>query len=338
MELINFTKILEEIYYPEVKVLPANYTVEISEELTIINGNKLLFNDFESNVFYKDFCWNLLESVKKDIVDNFITSKTRVKVLFDIKQIKTELLNVENFIITYKHNNLNDVHKMFYEHSIERNIPLADELRNANFSDLNSNKYIKYSEELKELINEDNIKEVEKFIHSFISTQIILFGELVSTIELYESFIENISSEEFKNKEVLNELSFIRNVIPEFEKNKVFTHGNLKEIRTLDIKQVALFYDYLEKAKLIIQYKYKKDKAFLAHHLTGYSEHNLRAKEGFPFIDAIKEDRKGHVHKKNKKDIDFFNLKTVREQIANVIKLVDKDIERLSIKKNESHP
>jgi hypothetical protein len=171
------------------------------------------------------------------------------------------------------------------------------------------------------------------FIHNFVIYQKSAYIEIKQNIKLYEGFIENLSSAEFKNKDSLYELNFIKYNITEDQVLKKPLQRNVKAISTLDIRQVALMYDYFEKAKLIIEYKFKKDKAFVANLMTGYSEKNLIS-EGFLDIKSVKSDRDKYVVYPGKEKPDLYNLKSVKSALKDVLKRVDEDIKTFSAPKS----
>jgi len=100
---------------------------------------------------------------------------------------------------------------------------------------------------------------------------------------------------------------------------------NMK-IDTLDIRQTALLFDYLEKAKLILPYN-NKDKASFAHYLTGHAKDKIRTDKGFGMIESIRKDRE---KPKKHEDVEFYNLKTVKNELNRVVRMINADIERLS--------
>jgi hypothetical protein len=89
-----------------------------------------------------------------------------------------------------------------------------------------------------------------------------------------------------------------------------------------------LLFDYLEQAELILPYT-NKDKAVFAYYLTGHSKDKIRADKGFGVIESIRKDRE---KPKEYNEVEFYNLKTVKNHLKGVIKMINRDIERFSEK------
>lgn len=108
-------------------------------------------------------------------------------------------------------------------------------------------------------------------------------------------------------------------------KAKYLTHPKPTETRKLifDKYQSALFFSYLEEAR-IIQPHSNTSLATILHILTGYSEQNLRTKDGLGDLDGIKTDKK-----KSQKNVEkHHNLKTIKQGLNIILNLIDKEIER----------
>jgi len=326
IEVINLA--FQQVFYPEIGI--AKLENESEDEFFKINDFTLTFNLFSNKEVYNDFVWFLIEDIEKEIKNNIKGASSRLKALYYIKQLKLNIKKYARSFHTVKDNGLDELNQVMYEHLKNSDKKLPKEFQDLNKVKLNINRNVTYSEELEELLlTEPNQNLIDSFQSSFVSAQIAMVEELEMMIDTFESFVENVTVEDFKNKDEFFELDF--KTITLSDSVKLTDKEVNKKIDTLDIRQTALLFDYFEKAKLILPYN-NKDKASFAHYLTGHAKDKIRTEKGFGMIKYIRED----VIKPEKyRDVEFYNLKGVRNELNRVVRMINADIEKLS--KNEKN-
>lgn len=333
MEIESFNRFLNEIYYPVLDIDNIDPQSVNSDVITEFNDKKMIFNKYDNPNDYKDYLWEVIDEIKKSIVQTIIKSKSRSTVLFYLKQLKSELSDIKKSFIILKESNIDDLNEALKPFMKTNSI----KDKSKQIKKFLYNKHLQIPIEfIKINIQQNNLKMII-FIHNFVIYQKSAYIEIKQNIKLFEDFIENLSSAEFKNKDSLYELNFIKYNITEDQVLKKPLQRNVKAISTLDIRQVALMYDYFEKANLFITYRFKKDKAFVANLMTGFSEKNL-IYDGFSDIEAVKRDSGEYVVYPGKEKPKLYNLNSVKNALKEVLKMVDKDIKTLSAppKKNKT--
>jgi hypothetical protein len=333
MEINSINVFFKEVYFPVINIEKQEKPQNESGIVTVFDDHVLIFNNYISIEAYKEFMWQISEEFKSEIIKLFIDSKSRISVLFLLKQISLEIFEIKNSFKKIHQTNLNKYEQVFKQVLNDSNSKLPDNIINERIYRLNYNIHISFSDNFQKSKIERDEFTVISFIHNFVSAQMSAFKEFENTINLFADFIKNINSDEFDKKNVFRELDLIKNYIPENKKVRVFSSRNPDAISKLDIRQSALLYHYMEEAELYIKYKYDKDKSFLVHYLTGYSDQRIRTTEGFGELNSIKGARRikqeNNDDKKNK-EIEFYNLISVKEALNDVIELIDKDIEAFS--------
>jgi hypothetical protein len=325
MKIDLFKHAFQQVFFPEISIVEKENSE--SDESVHLNDHILSFNGFLSQRNYTDYIWTLIESIEKEIKQNLKSASSRIKALYYIKQLKLDIKKFSRSFTVIIENRLNEYEQAFYDYLKNSNKNLPEELLNIKEYKLTVNRNIVYSEELKELCTDlSDQKIINRFESAFVSVQKTMVEELEMMIETFESFVENVSVEDFNNKDEFFEIDFSTVTLSDSVKltdKKV----NMK-IDTLDIRQSALLFDYLEKAKLILPYN-NKDKAYFTHYLTGHAQEKLRTEKGFGMIEAIRKDKE---KPKKFEDVRFYNLKTVRNELNRLVRLINKDIDRFSEK------
>jgi hypothetical protein len=325
MEIELIRSASQQIYFPEIGIIKDE--TGNGEESHRLGDYILTFNGFTNREAYTDYVWSLIENIEKEIKNNIKKASSRLKALYYIKQLKLNIKKCARSFSESIDNGLEDYEQVLYDHLKASKKKMPSEFQNLKEVKLNRNKNVSHSEELSELIkSEHNHRQIYRFESDFVSVQIAMAEELEMMIDTYESFIENVSVEDFNNKDEFFEIDFSTVTLSDSVKltdKKV----NMK-IDTLDIRQSALLFDYLEKAKLILPYN-NKDKAYFTHYLTGHAQEKLRTEKGFGMIEAIRKDKE---KPKKFEDVRFYNLKTVRNELNRLVRLINKDIDRFSEK------
>ncbi len=321
-ELINL--ITQDIYYPEIDIKQIIDTEKMEGTFFESNGNVLIFNGFETSKQYIDFIWVLKDSLEVEIKQNIQSSTSRLKTLYYIKQLKLHIYKFKKLFKDKTMLNLSEAEQAIYKYCLKNKTNMPSEFYNVEEILYKTNKNISFSEDFKNKIGEIEKLDFEKFEFRFFSIQYEIVDELITMIDTFESFVENISIEEFKNKDDFFEADFHTLTLSDTVK-LTDKEINMK-IETLDIRQTALFFDYLEKAKLILKYN-NSGKANFAHYLTGHSKDKIRTDKGFGMIEDIRTDRLKPTGFENE---EFYNLNSVKNQLQKVIEMIDGDIIGLS--------
>ena len=323
MEIESINMAFQQVFFPEIGI--AKIENKSKDEIVKINDFTLAFNYFSNKEMYKEFIWNMIEDIEKEIKNNIKNASSRLKVLYYIKQLKLNINKYKRSFYTVKDNGLDEYEQVMYELLKSSDKKLPKEFQELKEVKLHLNRNITYSEELDELLSkEPNQNLIDKFQSSFVSVQIAMVEELEMMIDTFESFVENVTVEDFKNKDEFFELDF--KTITLSDSVKLTDKEVNKKIDTLDIRQTALLFDYFEKAKLILPYN-NKDKASFAHYLTGHAKDKIRTDKGFGMIESIRKDREKPA---KFKDTEFYNLKGVRNELNRVVRMINADIEKLS--------
>ena len=280
------------------------------------NKNFVSFNGFENSLDYGNYLEDVKDGFEAEIKAKIKSSKSRINAVLYVKELKLHLHKIIRYITTIEDNNLNESENLLYQHSLKNNLKMASEFLNIKNRTFYVNKGLLY--------NSDNTVEYKNLLvencSDFVKEQYFMMDDILDYIELYDEFVQNITVDDFKHKDDFFEYNF--NTLILSDKVKL-TDKDIK-IETLDIRQTALLFNYLQEAKLFLKYN-KKGKAYFAYYLTGHSESNIRTNDGFGAIDSIKKDRD---KPKKYKEIKLYNLNSVKTQVENLLKLIENDIEK----------
>ena len=314
----NFISILErEIYYIEIDF--SEKSLQNGEEKTDKNTD-IKFNGFDKKADYIDFCQFLIQNVSQEIEKELKASVSRNKALYYTKSLKNDLSRYRKPFSELKAYDLSDAELFLYQHLKNAKQKLPEEFVGIKKTKYLTNKNISYSPHFTNGSKNIDRKFLNEFENSFASIQLAMLEEVVDVVEKFENFIESLSDEEFKN-----DYEFFEHKHPvlALSENVKLTNKEIDiKIETLNKRQTELFFHYLERAKLMLEYTIT-DKATFAHYLTGHGKRQLQQIMGEDSIQLLKWDIDNPKMKSNFK---YDNLNVLKKQLNNIIKIIDDDI------------
>ncbi len=314
--LKHFINILKQEIY--------NAEIDLIEKTSLNDKNvkpDILFNGYAKKDDYIKFCQLLIESINFEIENELRLSVSRNKALFYIKSIKMDFINYKNSFSENKAYELTDTELMLYQHLKNTKSKLPEEFIGIKKRKYLTNNNISYSDKFKSESDIFDRKSLNEFENTFASIQLAMIEEISENISKFELFIENITEEEFQKDK--NFFEHKHPVLTLSEDIKLTDKEVDIKIDTLDKRQTVLFFHYLERAKLILEYT-NTDKATFAHYLSGHVRRQLQQLMGETSIRMLKLD----VNKPNEEaSFKYENLNVLKEQLKNVIEIIENDIE-----------
>jgi len=314
----NFISVLErEIYYVNIDFIENSLQ---NKEENINKNTDIMFNGFDKKAAYIDFCQIIIQNVNNVIEKELKASVSRNKALYYIKQLINDFNKYKKSFSEVKAYNLSDSELFLYQHLKNAKQKLPEEFVGIKKTKYIKNKNVSYSPNFINGSKNIDRKFLNEFENSFASVQLAMLEELIDGIEKFNIFIESLSDKEFKS-----DYEFFEHKHPVLTLSETVKLTDKEvdiKIETLDKGQTALFFHYLERAKLILEYSIT-DKATFAHYLTGHGKRQLQQLLGENKIYNLKWDIE---NTKVQTNYEYNNLNKLKEQLNNIIKIIDNDI------------